>query len=74
MAFDSFNVTSDEVSVGSIYAGFAGEFVGPKFKNDINENWREMAQGQGWKFVAYKRLRDNVANRYGNDIGLAIRE
>ena len=64
----------DEIFSGSIYAGFGGEFVGPKFKNDISENWKEMAQGQGWKFVAYKQLRDNIADKYGNNIGLAIKE
>ncbi|MFA5828029.1 MAG: hypothetical protein WC841_01520 [Candidatus Shapirobacteria bacterium] len=71
--FNNFNAKSDILVGNSIYAGFAGEFVGPKFNNDIDENWKEIAQNQGWSFMAHKRLRDTIANQYGNDIGLAIR-
>lgn len=74
VVFNNFNAISDSVPSGSIYAGFGGEFVGPKFKNDISEDWRGIAQSQGWRFVGYRRLRDTIANQYGNDIGLAIRE
>ena len=74
IVFNNFNAISDKVPSGSIYAGFGGEFIGPMFKNDISENWKEVAQSQGWRFVTYRRLRDTIANQYGNDIGLAIRE
>jgi len=73
MVFNNFNAVSEQTASGSVYAGFAGEFVGPKFKNDIDENWQGLAESQDWIFVDKIRLRDTIANQYGNDIGLAIR-
>lgn len=66
--FNSFDLSKQKQS-NTIYAGFAGEFVGSKFKNDIDSNWDNMSVV---KIVAKKSLRDTIANQYGNDIGVGV--
>jgi hypothetical protein len=67
--FDSFDL-SVGVKEKGVYLGFAGEFVGPKFKNDIDPLWDSVASSNGIRIVSKKNIRDTVAYRYGNDIGL----
>ncbi len=66
--FNSFNL-SKEKEKGVLYAGFAGEFVGDKFKNDIDSNWDK---NPIVNIIAKKTLRDTIAYKYGNDIGVGI--
>jgi len=46
---------------------FAGEFVGSRFKNDIDSNWDKNGLVN---IVAKKTLRDTIAYKYGNDLGV----
>ncbi len=66
--FENFDLTKDK-SINSVYAGFAGEFVGSRFKNDIDGSW---SNNSNFKLVSKQSLRDTIANQYGNDIGVAI--
>jgi len=71
--FKSFNLKESNVENNTVYAGFAGEFVGPKFKNDINPNWEKEAELKGLNFVGVKSLLNTIAYQYGNDIGVAVK-
>jgi len=66
--FNSFDLTKEKVNK-SIYAGFAGEFVGPDFKNNINDKWYQTST---IRIISKTTLRDIIANKYGNDIGVGI--
>ena len=66
--FESFDLPTIK-SNNSIYAGFAGEYVGSKFKNDVDSNWSSTTL---INIFAKKSLRDTIANKYGNDIGVGI--
>jgi hypothetical protein len=72
--FKSFDLSQEKPVVNSVYAGFAGEFVGPKFKNDIDPNWQKSTAERGFEFLGTETLADTVAYKYGNDIGLAIKK
>jgi hypothetical protein len=72
--FKSFDLSQEKAVPKSIYAGFAGEFVGPRFKNDIVNNWEQETQDKGFEFVGVETLMDTIAYKYGNDIGLAIKK
>jgi len=72
--FKGFELTSDTVIKSGLYAGFAGEFVGSRYKNDIANNWMDMAQSIGLSEIAHLNLRDTIAYKYGNDIGLMIKK
>ncbi len=67
-SFVSFDL-SKASSPNTIYAGFAGEFVGSKFKNNIDSNWDKSSN---IKIINKTNLRDTIANQYGNDIGVGI--
>lgn len=66
--FKSFDLTTEKMP-NSVYAGFAGEFVGSDFKNDINNNWNQTSL---INIISYKTLKDTIANKFGNDIGVGI--
>lgn len=66
--FKSFNLIEEKVP-NSIYAGFAGEFVGSRFKNNIDSDWNRTTV---INIFSIKSLRDTIANQYGNDIGVGI--
>lgn len=72
--FKSFDLSSENPVINSVYAGFAGEFVGSKFKNDIDPNWQNEVIKRKFIFLESESLADTVAYKYGNDIGLAIKE
>jgi len=72
--FKSFDLSSETAIANSVYAGFAGEFVGPKFKNDIDPNWENETKKKDFEFIGVESLYDTVAYKYGNDIGLAIKK
>lgn len=71
--FKSFDLEKDKIENKTIYAGFAGEFVGSKFKNDISNDWKNEAELKGLSFLEVKSLLNTIAYRYGNDIGVAIK-
>ncbi|MFA7301126.1 MAG: hypothetical protein WC069_02365 [Candidatus Shapirobacteria bacterium] len=64
--FNSFDL-SLKSEKSTLYAGFAGEFVGSRFKNDIDSGWDKNALID---IVAKKSLRDTIAYKYGNDLGV----
>ena len=66
--FKSFDLSKERV-LNAVYAGFAGEFVGAKLKNDIDVDWETNSIA---KIVNKISLRDTIANQYGNDIGVGI--
>lgn len=70
--FNSFDLKTDKVENKTIYAGFAGEFVGSDFKNNINSDWKNEAEAKGLKFYGIKSLLNTIAYKYGNDIGVAV--
>jgi len=72
--FESFDMSVDSTIANGVYAGFAGEFVGKRFKNDIANNWIEISKAKGLKMVDWTNIRDTIAFQYGNDIGLMIKE
>lgn len=72
--FNSFDLKKDEVETKTIYAGFAGEFVGSDFKNNINSDWKNEAELKGLNFIDVKSLLNTIAYKYGNDIGVAVEE
>ena len=70
--FNSFDLEKNNLENKSIYAGFAGEFVGSKFKNDISSDWKKEAELKGLSFINVKSLLNTIAYKYGNDIGVAV--
>lgn len=72
--FESFDLRNQTKIDKGIYAGFAGEFVGSSFKNDVSRNWIEVAGGMGLRLVDKISLRDTIAYKFGNDIGLLIKD
>lgn len=71
--FKSFDLEKDKVENKTIYAGFAGEFVGSKFKNDISSDWKKEAELKDLNFIGVKSLLNTIAYKYGNDIGVAVK-
>lgn len=72
--FKNFNLAIDTVQNKAIYAGFAGEFVGPKFKNDIDVNWASTLESKKINIIGVKGLRDTIANQYGNEVAVGVTE
>lgn len=70
--FESFDLSSKREEKPVLYAGFAGEFVGSRFKNDISSDWIDQAKDMSINIRETKSLRDTIANRYGNDIGIGV--
>lgn len=72
--FNNFNLFENKIEDKAIYAGFAGEFVGPKFKNDIDADWQNKPELKSLKFLSIKNLSDTIANQYGNEVAVAVKE
>lgn len=72
--FKSFDLSKENPTNKTIYAGFAGEFVGPKFKNDISSDWKNTVELKNMYFVGVRNLRDTIANQYGNDVAIVVNE
>lgn len=72
--FKSFDLEKEIIENKTIYAGFAGEFVGSKFKNDISNDWKKEGELKGLNFLSVKNLLNTIAYKYGNDIGVAIKD
>lgn len=70
--FDSFDLKNTKPINNYLYAGFAGEFVGSDFKNDISSNWNNQIKGMGLQIINSISLRDTIAYKFGNDIVVAI--
>jgi len=64
--FESFDLTKSKYS-NSVYAGFAGEFVGSDYKNNINSSWYK---NNSFYLISKLSLRDTIANKFGNDLGV----
>jgi len=71
--FKNFNLADEVLDNKTIYAGFAGEFVGPKFKNDVSSGWKSQSELRGISFLNVKNLRDTIANQYGNEVAVAVK-
>lgn len=69
--FDSFDLKTNKPASNSLYSGFAGEFIGSDFKNDISSNWSNQIRGLGLEIIDSKNLRDTIAYKFGNDIVVA---
>lgn len=69
--FDSFDLSKIKKK-NVLYAGFAGEFVGSRFKNDVSDQWVSMVKDTGITMFSTKSLRDTIAYKYGNDIGVGV--
>lgn len=72
-SYGSFDL-SKGVPENGIYLGFEGEFIGSRFKNDFPENWQQIIANNGLELVGSKKIRDTVAFRYGNNIGLVVKK
>jgi hypothetical protein len=71
--FASFDISSGVIESG-IYLGFEGEFVGPQVKNEFVGDWKKKIADKGLVMVESSYVRDTVAFRYGNNIGLVIKQ
>ncbi|MFA5894352.1 MAG: hypothetical protein WC851_01075 [Candidatus Shapirobacteria bacterium] len=71
--FNSFDLSKGNIDNG-LYAGFTGEFVGPRFKNDFNTDWETQLPSLGLTLISKENIRDTVAYKYGNDIGLVVKK
>lgn len=69
--FDSFDLSNSSPEKNAIYAGFAGEFVGSQFKNDIDGNWLFRIKNNGFSGIETKNIRDTIAYKFGNDVVVA---
>ncbi|MFA6518446.1 MAG: hypothetical protein WCV93_02215 [Candidatus Shapirobacteria bacterium] len=69
--FESFEVPKDEIEKNTLLAGFVGEFAGSREDNRFPNNWVDKVQETGIKILAKSSVRDSVAFRFGEDIGLA---
>lgn len=66
--FKSFDLSVNKSEKKSLYAGFAGEFIGSDFKNNINSNWKNMISSSGINILGTMKMRDTIAYKYGNDV------
>jgi hypothetical protein len=66
--FNSFDLKEIRPEKYSIYAGFAGEFIGSDFKNDINKDWLTLIKDKGFTEIETKNIRDTIAYKFGNDV------
>lgn len=66
--FDSFDLEGVKAEKDSIYAGFAGEFVGSDFKNNINNDWLTLIKAKGFTEIETKKIRDTIAYKFGNNM------
>jgi len=64
--FNSFELKGAKPAKNSIYAGFAGEFIGSDFKNNINSDWLSLIKNEGFINIVTKDLRDTIAYKFGN--------
>lgn len=71
--FKSFDLTEKNDDKRVIYAGFAGEFVGPRYKNDLSAEWKEEIKYKGIILKDIKNLRDTIANQYGNEVAVGVK-
>jgi len=71
--FNSFDLTKGNIDNG-LYAGFTGEFVGSRFKNDFSADWDNELSSKGLELISKENIRDTVAYKYGNDIGLVVKK
>lgn len=66
--FNSFELEKLRPEKNTIYAGFAGEFIGSDFKNNINSDWLTLVKDKGFIKIETKSLRDTIAYKFGNDV------
>lgn len=66
--FISFDLSQEQTTKNTIYAGFVGEFIGSDFKNNINKDWKMLVSAKGINILETKTLRDTIAYKYGNDV------
>jgi hypothetical protein len=66
--FNSFELEGVRPEKKSIYAGFAGEFVGSDFKNNINNDWLTLINDKGFTGIETKEIRDTIAYKFGSNM------
>ncbi len=66
--FGSFNLENTRPNKNTIYAGFAGEFVGSDFKNNIKTEWLTLIKDKGFSELKTFSTRDTIAYKFGNDV------
>jgi hypothetical protein len=66
--FNSFELEGIRPEKNSIYAGFAGEFVGSDFKNNINNDWLTLIKDKGFTELETKEIRDTIAYKFGSNM------
>ncbi|MDD2482713.1 MAG: hypothetical protein PHE32_02545 [Candidatus Shapirobacteria bacterium] len=66
--YDSFGLEKNKPGRNTIYAGFAGEFIGTDFKNNINKDWLALIKEKDFTNIEIKSLRDTIAYKFGNNI------
>jgi len=66
--FNSFELKEIKPEKKSIYAGFAGEFIGSNFKNNIDSDWLTLIKDKGFTSLKTVNLRDTIAYKFGNDV------
>lgn len=66
--FNSFELEGIRPEKNSIYAGFAGEFVGSDFKNNINTDWLTLIKDKGFTKIETKDIRDTIAYKFGSNM------
>lgn len=72
--FECADFNLDRVKSGTTVAGFEGEFLGSRFKNDFDEDSLAKIEGLGYKVAASRHFRDTVAYKFGNKVVVAVYE
>lgn len=65
---DGFDLSVELPKKNTVYAGFAGEFVGSDYGNNMKSGWRDLLGSKGLTLIAEREIRDSVAYHYGNTI------
>lgn len=66
--FNSFDLEKIRPERNSIYAGFAGEFIGSDFKNNISNYWLALINDKGFTNLETMEIRDTIAYKFGNNV------
>jgi hypothetical protein len=66
--FNSFELDKIKPEKNTIYAGFAGEFIGSDFKNNINSDWLTLVKDKGFTNLETMETRDTIAYKFGNNV------
>lgn len=71
-AFDSFSLKDRTPVVGTIYAGFIGEFIGPDLLNTVPTGWPNKFPKKGLAVLSTYTTRDTIAYHFGDTAVVAM--